>query len=169
MPDATTIIREFAFHLATARAGAKQLRAGPKHDMPDTGRIPRVARMLALAHHFEERVREGEMADYADLARCLGWSRARVTQMMDLLLLAPDIQEAVLFLPAVHGSNRDPITEQDVRKVAAVPAWEQQRGAWHALCAVNRAVNLVGTPLPRGPLARVSREPSTDHEFNTPC
>lgn len=146
MPEATTIVREFTFHLATARAGAKQLRAGRKHDMPDTGRIPRVARMLALAHHFEERVREGEIADYAELARSLGWSRARVTQMMDLLLLAPDIQEAVLHLPAVHGSNRDPITERDVRQVAALPEWGQQRAAWQALCAVNRAVNYVVAP-----------------------
>ncbi len=55
----------------------------------------RVARQLALAHALQRRVHSGEFADYADMARSLGFTRARVTQIMDLLLLAADIQEEI--------------------------------------------------------------------------
>jgi hypothetical protein len=55
--------------------------------------------------------------DQADLARLGNVSRARVTQIMNLLQLAPDIQEAILFLPrTVKG--RDPIREKHVRPIA---------------------------------------------------
>jgi len=41
-------------------------------------------------------VDQGEMRDYADVARLGYVTRARLTQIMNLLLLAPDIQEALL-------------------------------------------------------------------------
>jgi ParB-like chromosome segregation protein Spo0J len=59
--------------------------------------------MLALAHTLEAAIAAGEFADRADVARHLGFTRARVTQLLDLTLLAPDIQEAVLALEAVDG------------------------------------------------------------------
>jgi hypothetical protein len=58
----------------------------------------RIARQLALAHALQRRVEAGEFADYADMARALGFTRARITQIMDLLLLAADIQEEILHL-----------------------------------------------------------------------
>ena len=65
-------------------------------ESPPPERIPRVARVLALAHHWQGLIRSGAVRDQADLARLVGVSRARVTQVMRLLDLAPDIQEAVL-------------------------------------------------------------------------
>ena len=59
-------------------------------------RNDRTARMLALAHHVEILVEEGRLPDYAAAARILGVTRARMTQVMNLLLLAPGIQEGVL-------------------------------------------------------------------------
>ena len=51
---------------------------------------------------------------------------ARLSQIMNLLLLAPDIQEAILFLePAARG--RDRIKERDLRPIAVVPDWQKQR------------------------------------------
>ena len=74
----------------------------------------------------------GEVNDYADLARLGYVSRARITQIMNLTLLAPDIQEEILFLPrTVKG--RDPIKEKDVRSIAAVPHWHRQRKIWAAI------------------------------------
>lgn len=61
---------------------------------PPTERIPRVARVLALAHHWRGLIQSGAVHDRADLARLVGVSRARVTQVMNLLWLAPDIQVA---------------------------------------------------------------------------
>ena len=83
---------------------------------------------MALAR-FEKLVRDGVVADYAELARLGHVTRARVTQIMNLLHLAPDIQEAILLLPAV-ARGKDPLTERVLRPIAAVPNWNAQRQLW---------------------------------------
>jgi hypothetical protein len=104
------------------------------------GRIPRVARLLALAHRFQGLLARGEVQSMADLARLGGVTRARVTQIMDLLLLAPDIQEALLFLPPVEG-GRDPIHLRELRYVCQAPEWAEQRRRWReASVSVVRVV-----------------------------
>jgi hypothetical protein len=65
----------------------------------------RAARLLALAHHIERLIDEGALSGYADAARVLGVTRARMTQVMDLLLLPPAVQEGVL-TGAVRASER---------------------------------------------------------------
>jgi hypothetical protein len=90
-----------------------------------TGRIPRVVRMLALAHRIEGMVRDGMFRDHADAARRLGLTRARVTQITSLVLLAPEIQEEILDLPPV-AAGRDPISERQLRPIVAEPVWERQ-------------------------------------------
>lgn len=89
----------------------------------------RVARQLALAHALQRRVTSGEFADYADMARSLGFTRARITQMMDLLLLAADIQEEILFLEVASGAQ--PISERALRDgVLKSLDWLEQRRRW---------------------------------------
>jgi len=91
--------------------------------------VPRVARLIALAIRFEQLLGRGLVKNQAELARLGHVSRARLTQVMNLLNLAPDTQEAVLFLPRVeHG--RDPVTEQDLRPIVATANWRKQRRAW---------------------------------------
>ena len=55
-----------------------------------------------------------------------------MTQIMNLLNLAPDIQETILGLPPVEN-GRDPITERDLRAIVAVPDWRKQRNSWSRL------------------------------------
>jgi len=74
-------------------------------------------------------VDQAEVADCADLARLAHVSRARITQIMSLLLLAPDIQEAILFLPPTDG-RLAAIRERHIRPIAAVPDWRKQRTMW---------------------------------------
>ena len=94
-----------------------------------SGRVPRVARLTALAIRFEQLLRERIVADYAALARLGHVSRARVTQIMNLLCLAPDLQEALLFLPRTeHG--RDPIILRNLQPIAAALDWREQRRLW---------------------------------------
>jgi len=93
------------------------------------GNIPRVAKLLALAIRYENLVKRGDIQDYADIARLGYVTRARITQIMNLLNLAPDIQEDILFLPNTL-KGRDPILEKDLRPVAAVPHWNRQRRMW---------------------------------------
>ena len=88
----------------------------------------RVARLLAMAHDMEQRIAAGEFADYADVARAHGFTRARVTQIMNLLLLAPAVQEEVLHLEVLPG--REPITERDLRRVLQSLVWEEQAAVW---------------------------------------
>lgn len=99
---------------------------------PTPGRVPRVARLMALAIRFDNLVRTGAVSTQAELAASGHVTRARVTQIMNLLHLAPDIQEAVLYLPlVVHG--RDPITEHDLRAVTSRVEWQAQRAMWKSL------------------------------------
>src|SRR5262245_39314526 len=97
----------------------------------DIGRVLRVARLLALSHHLDRLIAAGAVADYAELARLGHVSRARITQIMSLINLAPDIQEAILFWPSIQR-GRDPITLADVLPLAKWLDWQQQRRCWQA-------------------------------------
>jgi hypothetical protein len=88
--------------------------------------------MLALAHKIDAMVRDGEFRDYAEAARRMGLTRARVTQITNLLLLAPQIQEAILNLPPVTN-GRDPISERRLRPIVAEPEWQRQIVAWRRI------------------------------------
>ena len=100
----------------------------------EPGNLPRISKLMALAIRFDGLVRRGEVRDYADLARLGYVTRARITQIMNLLNLAPDIQEEILFLPrTVKG--RDRLREKEVRPIAAVPHWSRQRKMWAKLTA----------------------------------
>lgn len=130
MTRALTITKEV--HFGRAKHGRKLLKEGADEKGPDPGRIPRVARLMALAIHMEDLVREGEVTDYAELARLAHVTRARVTQIMNFTHLAPDIQEQLLDLPRSAG-DRDPIREHMIRPIAAVPDWRKQRVMWREL------------------------------------
>lgn len=94
-------------------------------------RPAKVAQQLALAHHLHAAIDRGAVADRADVARKLGLTRARVTQLLDLLLLAPDLQDAVLALEAVDGA--EPMAERRLRAVAHAGTWAEQRAVWQQI------------------------------------
>lgn len=87
---------------------------------------------MALAIRFDRLIKAGEISDQAEIARLGHVSRAHVTQIMNLALLAPDIQEEILFLPRTQ-CGRDPIREIMVRPIAAVLDWRKQRRMWAKL------------------------------------
>ena len=122
----------FSFKPKNRRKSDNHLREEDRSIEP--GNLPRVSKLMALAIRFDGLVRRGDVRDYADLARLGYVTRAHITQIMNLLNLAPDIQEAILFLPrTVKG--RDPIREKDVRPIAAVHHWSRQRKMWAKLTA----------------------------------
>ena len=108
----------------------RQGRACEREQQP--GRIPRLARLLALAIRFEKLVRDGTVRDYAELARLGHVSRARITQIANLTVLAPDIQEEILFLPLTK-TGHDPITIAQVQPIALTHSWTGQRRLWRRL------------------------------------
>ncbi len=101
------------------------------------GRIPRVSRFLALAIRLDELVRHGHAANFSAVSRLGNVSRARVSQLMKLTFLAPDIQQDILFLPPV-AKGRDPVTERDLRPIAAELDWTKQRALWARLIGSKR-------------------------------
>lgn len=124
---------EFKIHLRTGAHGRKRVRQGARPAPPpvEPGRVPRVARVMAMAIRFERLVREGHVRDYAELARLGGVTRARISQIMDLLNLHPQIQEAILHLP--RSAGRDAVTERDLRRVASERDLRNQLQMWRLL------------------------------------
>jgi hypothetical protein len=114
-----TLQVEITISPANGKRGQRRSPASPK--APDT-RIPRITRLMALAIKFQDMIDRGEVRDYADIARLGYVSRARLTPIMNLLLLAPNIQERVLFgVPSTASS------EKALRAVCAEVYWPDQR------------------------------------------
>jgi hypothetical protein len=112
--------------------GRKTLGVYEEPQATERGRIPRVSRLMALAIKFEGMIRDGVVKDYAELARLGRVSRARISQIMSLLNLAPDIQEAVLFLPRVLR-GREPMRMYQLHQVVALSGWAEQRELYCSL------------------------------------
>ncbi len=128
----TTVTRPIRFEAKGGRRRAV-VRAAPLPDRPTTlGRVPRVARLMALAIRYDQLLRDGVVANQSELARLAHVTQPRMTQIMNLLHLAPDIQEAILFLPPTTG-GWDPLTERELRAIAALRDWLEQREAWMQL------------------------------------
>jgi hypothetical protein len=128
-----TFTLESEIHFQIGRKGRKQIRAG--HETPaieTAGAVSRLARLLALAIRFQGFLRAGEVRDYADLARLGHVTRARMTQIMNLLNLAPDIQEQILFMSPT-AKTREAVAERRIRSIAAAPDWRKQRRLWREL------------------------------------
>jgi hypothetical protein len=107
------------------------------HVAEGSGRLPRVTQVLALAIHFENMIEQGNAKDYADLGRLGGLCRERVSQIMRLIYLAPDIQVELLYLPPVP-TGRYPVSETAVRKIANLLSWVEQRDQWAQLKQAHR-------------------------------
>jgi hypothetical protein len=96
---------------------------------PVLERIPRISRYMAIAIHFEDLIRQGVVADYADLARLGHVTRARVTQIMNLRLLAPEIQEELLqrSMDTYEGNS---VSLKELQELSMESSWAIQRKKW---------------------------------------
>src|SRR5262249_18208821 len=102
-----------------------------------SSRIPRIAQLMALARHIDDLVRSGALGSYAAAARLGHISRARISQILTLVHLAPDLQEQLLFLKRPSRGRTAPVLRQ-VLQVAAVLDWDEQRRRWRRLQRANR-------------------------------
>ena len=108
---------------------ARKVEVGVAEAPLPTGRVPRVSRIMALAIRFDKLIRDGAVKNQTELARLGHVSRVRMTQIMNLNLLAPDIQEEILHLP-LHYCGREWLKERDLRKIAGLTGWRAQRDKW---------------------------------------
>ena len=140
-----TVKRKVAIGCGGRGKVALKLASAPPPAPPSSpGRVPRVARLLALAIRLERQVRAGAVRDQSELARHLRVSQPRMTQIMNLALLAPWIQEQVLSLPSVT-KGRAPVTERTLRRIASEACWERQQKMWD-LVAGNVVDNRADQP-----------------------
>jgi|SRR5687767_14761652 len=107
--------------IAIRSKGRNRLK-NPTEPTASAPRIPRITRLMALAIKFQDMVDRGEVRDYADLARLGYVSRARLTQIMNLTLLASDIQEHLL-----AAEDRLLPSESRIRQTCETLWWPDQR------------------------------------------
>jgi hypothetical protein len=96
-----------------------------------SGRVPRISRLMALAIRLERLLLTGEVSDASELARLSHISQPRMTQILNLAQLAPDIQQELLFLPRVTSGTPD-IHEKMLRPIVAEVDWAKQRAMWRS-------------------------------------
>ena len=92
----------------------------------------RLSKLMALALHYQKLLDQGRLTSRGELAKVAQVSPARLSQIMNLLFLAPDIQEEILLLPFTTA-NTEPLTERDMRPIVAEPIWPYQRKMWQIL------------------------------------
>ena len=103
----------------------------PKQPSPQV-RVPRVSKLMALAIRFDQLLRDGTVRDLSELARLAHVTQPRMTQIMNLLHLAPDVQDELLHLEP-SPSGRETVSERMLRGVCAETCWSAQRTAWQQL------------------------------------
>ena len=130
------LVVEVELHTQRAEKGARILVEGPAPADTPVGRVPRVSKLMALALSIEARVRVGELESYAHVAELGHVTRARITQIVNLVNLAPEIIEELLFLPRIE-TGRDLFLLRDLQPVAQELDWKKQRKLWREL--VRRA------------------------------
>ena len=120
---------ECDIRFGTQAKGKIAVLAGPEPESLPKGRLPKVARWMALAIKLDGLIRSGAIASYSEVAELGHVTRARISQIMNLLNLAPDIQQAILFLPAVERGG-DPVILAELQPIAAEADWAKQRKMW---------------------------------------
>jgi len=125
---------ERVFHLASRPGQTGGVRrvveVGPEPESPPPaptkGRIPRISKLMALAIHCDQLLRSGQVPDASVLADLAHVTQPRMTQILNLTLLAPDTQERLLFLDPIE-EGRPEVSEKRLRRVCALVEWDRQR------------------------------------------
>lgn len=125
---------EFSVHMKSGPNGRKELVLGerPVEPILPEGNIPRISKLMALAHRMNRLLENGEVTGYSEIAKIGRVSRARITQIMNLLNLAPDIQEEILLLPNTI-SGHDRINLHHVQPISREVQWVAQRKLWQQM------------------------------------
>jgi hypothetical protein len=106
-----------------------------------------LAGCMALAIKLEHLRPEGVFADFAELARLGFVTRARMPQIMNLLLLAPAIQEEILFLPPTRPGSAGCGRGTSGR---SQHAWSGTSSAASGASSSRRATNIGGAAISCG-------------------
>ncbi len=124
-------------HFRRDEAGRRRITTEPRAiDTLPPGHVPRISKLMALAIRFDRLIREGEVSNQSELARLSHITQPRMTQIMNLLHLAPEIQEEIMFLTKVMAGC-DPVHEKMLRTIVAEINWTKQKQMWACLRACS--------------------------------
>ena len=129
----TTVTRTVSFAVKGKRKSER------KEEQP-VGRVPRISKLMALAIRYDRMLNDGVVQSQTELAELLHVSQPRMTQIMNLLHLSPEIQEEILMLVEIR-EGRDPVTERDLRETCQSLQWDDQCRVWCTLTSTtNREI-----------------------------
>src|SRR5262249_40927 len=124
-------MHEIHYKLAVSRNSIRSL-STPAREAATSPALPRITKLMALALKLEGLCGETKVLNYTELARLSGVSRSRITQIFNLLNLAPDLQEYLLFLqPSLQ--RREMIHEPALRRICQIVDWDEQRRQFDAV------------------------------------
>jgi hypothetical protein len=113
--------------------GRRRIAPAKKEPKPvEAGSVPRISRLMAIAIRLEGLLISGEVCDVTELARLGHVTQPRMSQILNLTMLAPEIQEELLFLPRVTA-GKPTIHEKMLRQITAAVNWEKQREMWQSI------------------------------------
>jgi len=121
--------------VATARVVSAAPPRRGKLKPPKEPKTPRVVEFLRKAIEWKALLESGQIATQADIACQEGITRARVTQVMGMLRLAPEIRENILSIP--NTIPRLPVTERVLRPIATITDYHDQIREFHKLLGSN--------------------------------
>lgn len=98
-----------------------------KQNLP--GRVPVISRMMALAHFYDHLLQNRILESVSDIGRLEGVTQQRISQIMSLLLLAPEIQEFLLTLPTQEHGKKSLPTERMIQ-IAKEMDFEKQMSSF---------------------------------------
>ncbi len=102
-----------------------------KEKPPKKPKEPRVKELMQMAIEWQKLLKSGHVATRADIAKHEEITRARVTQIMSLLNLLPDIQRHILDLP--KSASWSPVTERSIRHITMIENHGEQIEAFREL------------------------------------
>lgn len=116
----------------TVNFAVKGKRKSNRQEDEPKRRVPRISKLMALAIRYDQMLNDGVVQSQTELAELLHVSQPRMTQIMNLLHLSPEVQEEILLLAEVR-EGRGLLTERCLRPVVAEVEWPSQRKQWALL------------------------------------
>jgi hypothetical protein len=94
-------------------------------------KAPRVVEPLRKTIEWQALLVSGKIANQADIAQRDGITRARITQVMGMLRLAPEIREQILSMPGL--TRRPAVRERMLRPIENIADNRDQLREFHKL------------------------------------
>ena len=132
--EGATIRAKFRVSKAARESVRPEVRNEPERRR--RSRAERLASQVALTHWIERAIEAGQARNYADVARALGLTQPRITQIAGLLRPSPALQESVLLGGIDLGRG--------ALRAAGSVEWEEQEVRAKTSCAVQGSGRSVG-------------------------